>query len=62
MEDLCVMCGAIVPEGTHVCKNCMCKCVEIARALVKEIDPHGRENKKITQQFVNPIDLPPFSE
>ena len=25
MVDRCVMCGAIVPEGTHVCSDCVAK-------------------------------------
>ena len=23
MEDICVMCGVYVPEGTQVCNNCI---------------------------------------
>ena len=22
MEDRCIVCGEIIPEGTHICKNC----------------------------------------
>ena len=27
MEDRCVSCGDIIPEGTQVCINCMTACV-----------------------------------
>ena len=28
MEDRCVSCGAIIPEGRQVCKNCERKSIE----------------------------------
>ena len=31
MEDRCVACGAIIPEGRQVCKNC-----EIRYGVIKE--------------------------
>ena len=36
MEDRCVICGEIVPEGTHVCKKCQNKCDEMLPKMVKQ--------------------------
>lgn len=36
MEDRCVVCGEIIPEGGIVCVNCMANSVETYNCLVKK--------------------------
>lgn len=37
MEDRCISCGAIVPEGTMVCPQCMMK------VAIKESDKNAKK-------------------
>ena len=36
MEDRCVICGDIIPEGGHVCINCEERCRRRAEELLRE--------------------------
>lgn len=38
MENRCVVCGDIIPEGTQVCPSCMCKNVKTGEKRVKSDD------------------------
>ena len=37
MEDRCICCGAVIPEGRQVCPNCM---VTIKPDGIHELSPH----------------------
>lgn len=42
MEDRCIMCGEIVPEGTQVCKTCLSKYGE---QILDEVDSINYEDE-----------------
>lgn len=44
MEDRCVCCGAIIPEGRHVCPICLIH--------VKEPEDKGNEDNKVCKSGV----------
>ena len=61
MNDVCICCGAVIPEGSHVCPNCQVAVIrdEAGDAyafllkhmnLPKEVEPVKQDNRKATNK------------